>query len=309
MKKIDFKAIDGQLLLTFLFVLEDRSVTKAAEKLGVTQSSVSHSLSKLRGFLDDQLFIRSGNLLIPTERALSLKEPVRSVLDALEGLTHTSEFDPKNGNLSFVVAANDMQRDLIFPRLVRDAAQQEISISLEIIPSGHPTTAMMRDARCHLALTPFPPEATDIMQKKVLEGEMMCFFDGAVRPAPSTWAEYCLADHIAVRFPDGGVSQRALKGVDKSPIRPAQISVPNFGAITPFVKGSRLLATEMNFMKLCSLQDLDMAPLPVKSDAVQMYMSWHKRSDGEPSHIWLRDNVERIAREVQSNFYAKLTKE
>lgn len=300
--------MDGQLLLTFLYVLEDCSVTRASERMGVTQSTVSHSLTKLRAFFQDQLFVRSGNSLIPTERALSLKEPVRSALDALERLSYRSEFDPKAGNLSFVIAANDMQRDLIFPGLVRETSQQGISISLEVIPSGHPTTAMMRDARCHLALTPFPPDATDIIQKKVLEGEMMCFFDGAVRSAPSTWAEYCQSDHILVRFPDGGTSQRALKGLDKSSIRPAHLSVPNFGAIPPFVKGSRSLATEMEFMKLCSLQELDMAPLPFKSEAVPVFMSWHKRSNNEPSHIWLRENVERISRDVQSSFHAEKTK-
>lgn len=302
MKKIDFRSVDGQLLLTFLSVLEDCSVTNSADRLGVTQSTVSHSLARLRSFFNDPLFVRSGNSLVPTERALSLKKPVRTALDSLESLTHQLEFDPREQPLSFVVAANDMQRDIIFPQLVREMHEQGVALSLEIIPSGHPTTGMMRDARCHIAITPFPPDATDIVQKKIMAGQMMCFFDGKVRNPPSKWRDYCEADHISVRFPDGGTSQRALTGVDKSAIRPPHIAVPNFGAIPPFVKGTDLLATEMDLMKLCSLKELDMAPLPVDADPVQIFMSWHKRNNNEPSHIWLRENIERIARTVQKSF-------
>ncbi len=300
MKKIDFRHIDDQLLCTFLLLLEESSVTKTAERLGVTQSSVSHALGRLRLFLDDPLFIRSGQAMLPTERALSLKEPVQAVLDGLQGLTHQREFNPLNDKLFFIVAANDMQRELIFPTLLLELREEGIHAAFEFIPSGHPTPGMMRDARCHLALTPFPADATDIIQKPLLKGTMMCFFDGTVREAPATWVDYCRSDHLTVRFPDGGTSLRALTGVDKSKIRDAQISVPNFGAIPSFIKGSQLIATEMDLMKLCTLSDLDMAPLPKKSDPVSVYMSWHSRSTNEPSHKWLRGRVDRIAEKIMA---------
>lgn len=295
MKKIDFKTVDGQLLSTFLLVLEESSVTKAAERLGVTQSSVSHSLARLRSFIGDPLFVRSGQSMLPTARALALREPVQSVLDGLEGLTHQRNFDPLDDDLFFIVAANDMQRELIFPELLRELREDGIRVAFEFIPSGHPTTGMMRDSRCHIALTPFPADATDILKKPVLSGSMMCFYDGAVRKAPKKWQSYCESDHLTVRFPDGGTSLRALRGVDKSEINDAQISVPNFGAIPPFIKGTDLIATEMDLMKLSTLSDLDMAPLPVKTEQVTIYMSWHRRSNNEPSHQWLREKIERIA--------------
>lgn len=302
MKKIDYRAVDGQLLTTFLYVLEECSVTKAAHRLDVTQSTVSHALARLRDFFDDPLFVRSGNTLVPTERAVALKDPVLEALDHLQGLTHQRSFDPYNEDLFFIVAANDMQRDLIFPRLIRELDEQNIPVSFELIPSGHPTTTMMRDARCHLALTPFPPDASDIIQKTVFEGSMMCFYDAEMREAPQTWEEYCGAEHITVRFPDGGTSQRALTGVDKSKIRRARVSVPNFAAIQEFVRGTKLIATEMDLMKLSSLKGLEMASLPFVSDPLKVFLSWHRRTDTEPSHIWLRGHVERIASEIQTDF-------
>jgi len=203
MKKIDYTAINWQTLSTFLAILEQSSVSLAAKRLGVTQSTVSHTLAKMRTFFDDPLFVRSGQLLVPTERALGLKDPMQQALEDLEGLTHHRAFAPRAEEMFFIVAANDMQRDLIFPQLLRDLRAEGISIALEFIPSGHPTPATMRDARCHIALTPFPPDASDIVQKPLLTGRMMCFFDGSMRDAPNSWEEYCAADHIAVRFPDG----------------------------------------------------------------------------------------------------------
>ena len=132
----------------------------------MTQSSVSHSLGRLREFFNDPLFIRSGQMFLPTERAISHKEPVQAVLDGMEGLTHARSFDPTSEPLFFVVAANDMQRDLIFPQLVRELDNEGVAIAFEFIPSGHPSLEMMRDARCHLALTPFPPDAPTLSRSK-----------------------------------------------------------------------------------------------------------------------------------------------
>lgn len=299
MKKIDYAGIDWQTLNTFLAVLEASSASRAAERLGVTQSTVSHTLAKLRTFFGDPLFVRSGQSLMPTERAIALKDPVQHAIDALQALTHHRAFDPRAEDRFFIVAANDLQRDLIFPQLLRDLHAEGISMAFEFIPSGHPTQGMMREARCHLALTPFPPDASDIVQKLLLTGPMMCFFDGSMRDPPASWQEYCAADHLAVRFPDGGSSQRALTGVDKSQIRQAMVSVPNFGAIPPLIQGTKMLATEMNFMKLCTLSALDMAPLPFESDPVALYMTWHHRSTNDPAHIWLRERIERIAKTIQ----------
>ena len=302
MKKIDYASIDGKLLRTFLVVLEESSATGAAVRLGVTQSTVSHSLGRLRRVIGDPLFVRSGQVLIPTEVALSLRKPVQSILDGMKSLTYRRDFDPAMETLRFVIAANDMQRDLIFPRLVRDLQSEGVTAEFEFIPSGHPSADMMRDDRCHIAITPFPPEATDIVQKPILSAKMMCFFDGAIRKAPATWEEYCEADHLTVRFPEGGTSLRALRGVDKSRIRKAVISVPNFDAIPEFVKGTLLISTEMALMKLATLKDLQMASLPADSEPVTIYMIWHQRSTNDPAHTWLRQRVHKIADEVMRDW-------
>lgn len=299
MKKINHPSLDTGLLYVFLTVLDTLSATEAARQLGVSQSAISHALGRLRTFLGDPLFVRSGNALVPTERALALKTPVQQTIDRLESLTHHRAFDPQKDQLDFVVAGNDLQLELIFPQLIRERDAQDIPISFEFITSGHPTIGMMRDGKCHLALSPFPPDALDIVQKRIFAANMMCFFDASVRGAPKSWEEYCESEHVAVKFSDGGTSRRALTGVDKSQINPGRLSVPNFGLVPAFVKGSRRIATEIDLMKLCCLKELDMAPLPVKTDPVIMYMTWHQRNTQQPAHIWLREQIQRIAIDVR----------
>ncbi|NKB54390.1 MAG: LysR family transcriptional regulator [Rhizobiaceae bacterium] len=250
MSNYDVLDLDGRVLTTFLAILENSSVTIAADKLGVTQSAVSHTLARLRKVLQDPLFVRSGHRLTPTETALSLKEPVQKALDIINGLTDQRQFDPKSEKMKFVVAANDMQRDLVFPQLLKNARDNGIHLECEFMPSGHPTVAMMRDARCQLALTPLPPDGPDIFQKPLFSGNMECFFDGEMRDPPQSWNEYCRADHLAVRFAGGGTSLRVLADLDASQISEPKVSVPNFNAIPPFIKGTTLIATEMNLMKI-----------------------------------------------------------
>ncbi|KPA23643.1 leucine transcriptional activator [Shimia sp. SK013] len=233
----------------------------------------------------------------PTKPANSLGIPVQNALETLQKLTFERDFKPETEDPFFIVAANDMQRDLIFPQLLRELRGDGVSAAFEIILSGHPTAGVVREGRCHLALTPFPPDATDIVKKPILHGQMMCFFDGSVRNAPGTWQAYCQADHLAARLADGGTSLRALSGIDKSGIRDAHISA-KLQLNPSFVKGLEFLATEMNLMKLSVLSELEMAPLPKSSDPMTIYISWHQCSTNDPAHIWLRDKVSTIADEV-----------
>ena len=295
--------LDGHTLRTFLTVLELSSVSKAAEKLDLTQPAVSHILRRLRRILGDPLFIRTGHHLTPTETALALKANAIEALDSLQRMSAKRAFDPRQEEMKFVIAANDMQRDLIFPRLLRDAMADGISLELQFIPSGQPSVPWIRDSRCHLALTPLPPEASDIYQKIILRGRMMCFFDAEMGAPPQSLEEYYAAQHLSVRFMEGRTSWAiwSSNDVDKSRISRPVVTVSNFNAIPPFIKGTRLIATQMDLMRLRTLNTLDVAPLPFDSDPVAIYMVWHERSQNDPAHKWLRQRIETVALHVASS--------
>ena len=299
-KNQNFMDLDGHTLRVFLTLLEFSSVSRTAEKLDLSQPAVSYILRRLRHIIGDPLFIRAGHRLIATEAALALKPAAIAALDSLQRLTEQRDFDPQREQMRFVIAANDMQRDLIFPRLLRESLADGLSLELQFIPSGQPSVPWLRDARCHLALTPLPPEATDIFQKSILKSRIMCFYDASMGPPPATLDDYYAARHLSVRFMEGRTSWAiwSSEEVDKSKISKPVVTVSNFNAIPPFIKGTRLLATQMELMRLSTLKSLDVAPPPFRSDPVAVYMVWHERSNNDPAHIWLRRRVEAIALDV-----------
>jgi DNA-binding transcriptional LysR family regulator len=296
MKDFDFERLDGQLLRTFLMILEESSVSLAAERLGVTQSTVSHALNKLRTILGDPLFVRSGQGLAATETAISLKAPVLEVLDRLQALTNLRPFDPRSEKMNFIIAANDMQRDLIFPRLLHDAWAESIDLTMELRPSGVPSVGLLRDARCDLILTPLPPDAPDLMQRKLFSGNMKVFYDPARRSPPATLDEYLNADHVTVHFALGGSAEEVIETSEFSSFPKAKVSVSNFAGIPPFLLGTDLITTQFEFMQQTSLSPLAMADLPFGTEPISIYMVWHQRSTNDPAHRWLRDQIQNVIR-------------
>ena len=278
--------------MVFLTVLEEGSVTKAAERLGVMQSSVSHTLDKLRAALDDPLFVRSGRSIAPTERAVGLREPVLEVLNRLKMLTDGRNFDPAAGEMAFKVAANDFLRALILPVITKRVYEQSINARFSFLPSQIPDVAMLRRGHCDLVITPFPPDGDDVFQVRLFSDFLKCFYDPDIRQAPATKTELLSSKHIDVVFENQrSVMQALFSDVDMADSPKPIITVPNFGALTEFILGTDLITVQMGRMSEISLKALADSPLPFETPKLNIYMVWHRRFKNDPAHIWLRQLV------------------
>ena len=158
MNYFDHKNLDWHLLEVFLTVLQESNVSRAAERLNLTQSTVSHSLNKLRAIFGDPLFVRSGRGIEPTERARNLRDPVMRILDDMKALADERAFEPTNQPLRFNIAANDLIRDVLFPSILKTANSMKVDLRLKFMPSGVPAAGLLNDARCDLIITPVPPD-------------------------------------------------------------------------------------------------------------------------------------------------------
>lgn len=292
--------IDGRMLRTFLAVLETESVTAAADRLGVTQSAVSHALERLREVLDDPLFVKSGRGIAPTGRARVLAGPVRQILEDLERLGRRPQFVPQDTELVLTVAANDFQRDLLLPALQRRLAGKLKSLRLIVIPSRAPTAQMLRERCCDLIVTPRPPEGSDIVQRSLLNDRYRCFFDSRVRTAPATLEEYLAARHITVAYEDGRRMEFDELLEARGLSRPIGVAVPNFGGIAAFLRGTDMLASLPSLMRLGPLEGFGMGALPLSVPDLSMSLVWHRRDQDDPRHAWLRGQLEEVASEIMS---------
>jgi len=290
MNKIDHLELDGKLLTTFLTVLEEMSVSRSAERLGVTQSAVSHSLDKLRAIFDDPLFVRVGRGIESTARARELRTPVEGVLDNLKSLTDHRTFDPRAEKMDFTIAANDFPIQLIFPKLLNELSEEGIYPRIRFIPSGIPSVSILRASRYRMLITPTPPDDPDLEKVSLIQTKMEIFFDSKVMKPPKTRKQLAESNYVDVRFSDTESSLMALPSFDTSKMTPV-ISVPNFSSLTPMIKGTDRITIQLAAMKLGLLKELDAAPLPFKTKSLNLYLIWHRRENDDPAHQWLRQRI------------------
>jgi DNA-binding transcriptional LysR family regulator len=292
MKQIDALNLDGHLLQTLLAVVEEGSVTRAAERLGVTQSAVSHQLDRLRAIVGDALFVKSGRGIVPTDHAQTLAGRARLLLDEMRSFARSVRFDPAVVTMTLTIAANDLQRDLLLPAFLHRVRRQAPAVRLRVVPSGAPRPELLRDGDCQLVVTPRPPDATDLLHTRLLEDRYVVFYDADERDAPTTLATYLAAEHVTVVHEP----RRTLEIDDllagQGLHRRFAVEVPAFSGVAPFLRGSTHLATLPRLLSTHLLRGFAMAEVPVPCPTMPMFMVWHRRHQDDPLHRWLRAELQ-----------------
>jgi len=294
MSKFDHLDLDGHLLQLLLAVVEAGSVTGAAQRLGVTQSAVSHLLDKLRAITGDPLFVKSGRGIVATARAEELAAEARSLLRQLQHFAHSADFDPARWQSTITIAANDFQRDLLLPALAAHLRLSAPGVALRIIPSAIPRLDMLRNDECQLVISPRPPDGADIVQKRLFEDQYRVFYGPAVRAAPRDEVEYLAADHATVVYePRRSLDldqHLAAKGLH----RRFTVMVPSFSALPTFLRGTPLLATVPGLLGRQTFTGLASCAPPVSCPTMPMYAIWHARYQQDAAHRWLRAQLEAV---------------
>lgn len=295
MSHFDHLDIDGHLLGLLLAVAEEGSVTRAAQRLGLTQSAVSHALDKLRAIVGDALFVRSGRGIVPTARAEALVAQARLLLEQMRGFATAGGFDPARFDGQITVAANDLQRDLLLPAWLHSLQAQAPGLTLRVIPSGVPTPEMLRDGACQLLLSPRPPAAADLLQKRLFEDRYAVFYDATQRPAPDSLADYLAAGHVTVVYEPRRALDLDQWLAEQGVVRRFVASVPGFAGVPAFVRGSAWLATAPSRLGQGLLRGLACVAPPLPCPAMPMYAIWHVRHQADPLHQWLRRTLDGVA--------------
>lgn len=294
MSRFDHSDLDGHLLELLLAVYEEQSITRAAQRLGVTQSAVSHLLDKLRDIVGDPLFIRAGRGIVATARAEVLAQRARLLLDGMRGFVTAGGFDPATLQTTLTIAANDLQRDLLLPPLLQRLRAQAPGVRLHVIASGVPRAELLRDGHCQLVISPRPPDAPDIVQKRLFEDRYAVFFDASQRAAPQGLADYLAADHVTVVYEPRRQLDLDRLLAERGVQRRFVATVPNFAGVATLLHGSDCLATLPSLLHGHLLRGLAQAEVPLPCPAMPMYAMWHVRHQAEPLHVWLRLQLDAV---------------
>lgn len=293
--------VDPGSLIALDALLSERSVTRAARRLGITQSSMSHRLAQLRAALDDELFVRSGVRLVPTPRALAMAEPLAKALEALDAaVAPPASFEPARARGSLQIVMPDLLAPLA-PELVASLGERAPGISLQFVGvSGNLGEVLGGTARS-LALVPARFVSGDMHARMV--GDLEFGVAGRrAHPAlarPLRLSQWLAYPHVVVSvgMESSNVIDEALRRAGQE--RRVGLVVPSFLAGLLSLTRSDLLMNvplplvtdAARVMRLC------IRATPLSLPKLRFALAWHPRFQRDSMHQWLRERVfERVKR-------------
>lgn len=294
MKAIHLKNIDLNLLLIFDCIYETESVTVAGERLGRTQSAVSHALERLRNLFDDPLFVRTSNRMRPTPRADQLARPIREALKNINDiLVPPNLFDPEKVERSFVISMSDYCETVILPPLMRKLSQQAPHVTLEVLAPATSDPQQGLESGAFDLIIGNKDLETGIYQQKLFDDEFVCMVsqDNGRVGRQLTMEHYRALSHII--FAPSGRTDRLEKSLRKQGIkRHVALQVPHILVIPQILRKTPYLVTlPRKLAEALDVTFLRMMKPPMELPEIPVMQYWHEALNGDPAHQWLRKIV------------------
>jgi DNA-binding transcriptional LysR family regulator len=309
------RTLDLNLLKVFDVVMAERSLTRAAHLLSITQPAVSNSLRRLREALGDDLLVRKGRTLEPTTRAQELWPAVRDVLQRLQNALAPNVFDPATATTTFVLTMADATAAELMPPLVELITAQAPDVSLRVVPlTTRDPRRLLDEGHADLAIGNFPAvmsdltaraqagEAVSFLHHRLFQGEYVCVMRRGhpLAKGPLTLKRYCGARHMLVSFSGRayGFIDQALSAMGRS--RRVVLTVNQFFTAGKIVAHSDLLTVlPRHFVKVTGFADqFVLRELPFAPPTIQVDALWHQRQDSSSAHNWLRTQVVALAQQA-----------
>lgn len=307
-----FRTLDLNLLRVFDEVMTERSLTRAARKLSLTQPAVSNALRRFREAVGDELIKRNGQAMAPTPRALALWPAVREALRQLQEVLTPSHFVPAQASTTFVLAMADATAAALIPGLVEVMDREAPGVSIRVVPlTTRDPRRLLEDEAVDLAIGYFPAafadltaraqagEAIAFSQQRLYSGEYVCVMrrDHPLAKGPFTLNRYCAARHLLVSFsgrPFGFVDE-ALALLKRE--RRIVLTVNQFFTAGKVVTHSNLLTVlPRHFVNSTGLtEQLVLRELPFAVPTVHVDALWHHRQHRVGAHEWLRSTISAVA--------------
>jgi LysR family transcriptional regulator, nod-box dependent transcriptional activator len=298
--------IDLNLLVALEALLSERSVTRAAQRVGLSQPGMSNALARLRVVLGDPLLVREGAALVPTARAEALAGPVREALGLIRDALETpASFDPARDRRSFRVSCSDYSVLMLIGPLVRDLAADAPGVAVEVIPRLPDAGQALDRGEVDLVIEP-----SEIMGRTDLPGArlwddrwMCCVWEDNTRVGERMGLDdYTALGHLIysmgasgqpVALPDLHLARLGVQ-------RRIEVSVESF-LLAPFLLQGTDLVTLVPARAQAFLRRTGAIRIlepPVEFPTLVEMLWWHPRSTTDPAHTWLRERITRVAGSV-----------
>ncbi|MBX4925705.1 MULTISPECIES: LysR family transcriptional regulator [Rhizobium] len=299
MMKIDLKDIgrlDFNLGVTFLAVWRERSVSKAAQQLSLSQSAVSSALTRLRDMTGDPLFVRAEGMMLPTPRAERMASDIEGGLLLLKNsFLARPEFDPNSSERHFSLGMSDDFQLAVGPEIARRGGEAAPGITISFRQTNRQTAGtMLQSGEIDLAIVASWPKRSVAAFEEVAIGHYACLFDPrtAVPSRSLDLASFLELPHVLVSYSGrAGIVDEALKKAGLT--RRVQTALTHFSALPAFLVGRKAVATLPSHaaIQLACHTPLLTAPVPIDLGSYGISIVWRRDQQNDSAHDWIRSVV------------------
>lgn len=287
------QSLEIRLLGVFDEIYKTRSVTRAADNLGLGQPAVSIALGKLREHFDDPLFVRTSTGMEPTPLGEELVQPIRAAIDALaSAFGHRTAFDPRTAQRSFRICMTDISQLVLLPKLWAQLRATAPGVRIEIAHLSADTPKMLEAGEADLALGFMPQLEAGFYQQSLFRQHYVCMASAdhpRIRHS-LTLAQFEAEEHAVVSSSGTGhlIVDREIARQNIN--RRVALRVPNFLGVAFVVEHTDLLVTIPTRLGevLAGRGDFHTFPVPFELPDYAVKQHWHERYHHDPGNRWLR---------------------
>ena len=301
MHAVHLREVDANLLVTLDALLVDASVTRAAERLGRSSSAISHALAKLREIFADELFVRAGQKLVPTAKAVELAPTVHVILAGMESLLRPSKpFDPSLAIRDFSVAASEAAELILLQPLRQRLKPLAPSVRVDWMPFHREDNIdALRNGRCHfmIDIEGVPVPAPDIRVLKLFDDKLITLArDGHPLTRRKTADRFATADHIEVNLlPAIEPINRAVAADKLACNVSSRVSSVLVGLLLA-LNSDALITLPAALAQILEKQfGLVRVHQPFGPIAFPVRLLWHSSYDRDECHAWVRGELSALA--------------
>jgi DNA-binding transcriptional LysR family regulator len=300
-----FNKLDLNLLVVLNALLTERSISRAAEKIHLSQPATSNALSRLRDYFEDELLVSSGRQLLLTPRAESLIEPVREVLMRIDStIAAQPQFDPGTENRDFTLLASDFTMTVLIPQLLESLFQDAPGIRIHIRGQSERPDEVLEQGKADFLIIPSQYMSKNHPSVALFEEEYVCVtWEGNTRIRERlTLDDYLSCGHVTANF--SGEQQRGtfdgwfMNSFDVT--RRVEVTAPSMAALPAMVIGTDRIATVHRRIAERAQAHLPVRlwEPPLKIPRLVQMLQWHKYKSNDAATLWLRERLIEVASRI-----------
>lgn len=286
------KMIDLNLLKALDALLDERNVTRAAQRLSLTQPAVSAMLTRLRESFGDPLFVRTQRGITPTARALELESPLKQILAEIEAMLQPPSFDPALADMTLTIAATDYALQAVVVPFLSELRRQAPGIRAIVLPVQHERlVGQLQRGDIDFALITPDTTPPDLHARRLFDERYVCVMRADHPDATGnalSLERFCTLDHALVSYNGGslsGVTDEALATIGRT--RRVTVSVTSFLVLPEILRSSDLIAVVPARLAQRA-DDLAVFEPPIGIPGFTKTVAWHERTHHAPGHRWAR---------------------